>query len=134
MKPIVVVTRRIPDALVRRLGEHFTLRLNDADDVLGPDRLRAQVADAWGVFSTITEQIDGGVLAASPSLRVVSQMAVGVNNIDVTAAKARGVAVLNTPGVLRETTADLAVTLLLATARRVTEAERFLRNGLWVKW
>lgn len=92
------------------------------------------IAAADGVLCLLTDRIDGPLLDRAPNLRVVSQMAVGYDNIDVAACKARSVAVGNTPGVLTETTADLAFALMLATARRVVEADRGLRAGEWLTW
>ncbi len=91
-------------------------------------------ADADGILCLLTDRIDDALLSALPKLRIVSQMAVGVDNIDLQACANHGVAVGNTPGVLTDTTADLAVALLLATARRVCEGERFLRAGEWTTW
>jgi gluconate 2-dehydrogenase len=87
-----------------------------------------------GGFTTGSERIDAEVLDACPSLRVVANMAVGYNNFDLPACTARGVLVTNAPGVLTETTADLGFALMMATARRFSEAERFLRSGQWAKW
>ena len=96
--------------------------------------LMEKVRDADGLLCLLTDKIDEELLDNAPHLRVVSQMAVGVDNIDVAACQARQIAVGNTPGVLTETTADLAFALLLATARRLGEAERFVRGGQWETW
>lgn len=100
-----------------------------------PKELRAKVADVDGLLTLITDRIDGSVMdAAGPRLKVISNLAVGVDNVDVAEATRRGIPVGNTPGVLTETTADLAWALLMAAARRVTEGERFVREGLWRTW
>ena len=98
------------------------------------DVLKAKAADADGLLCLLTDRIDAELLAGAPRLKVVSQMAVGYDNIDVQACTARGVVVGNTPGVLTETTADLAFALLLATARNLVEAERYTRSGEWRTW
>ena len=98
------------------------------------DVLKAKAADADGLLCLLTDRIDEELLAGAPRLKVVSQMAVGYDNIDVQACTARGVVVGNTPGVLTETTADLAFALLLATARNLVEAERYTRSGEWRTW
>ncbi len=100
----------------------------------GREELLTKVADVEGLLCLLTDKIDADILSAAPRLKVVSQMAVGYDNIDVPACKSRGIAVGNTPGVLTETTADLAFALLLATARKIVEAEKFLRQGDWQTW
>ncbi len=99
-----------------------------------PEALRERCAGADGLLTMLTDRVDEALLAASPRLRVVSQMAVGYDNIDVVACTAHGVQVGNTPGVLTETTADLAFALLLAAARRVVEGDREVRSGAWRTW
>jgi lactate dehydrogenase-like 2-hydroxyacid dehydrogenase len=134
MGPRVFVTRRLPgDALERLAGG---LDLDVWPDPLPPpdEALREHAGSAEGLLCMLTDRIDAGVVAACPRLRVVSQMAVGVDNIDVPAATARGIPVGHTPGVLTETTADLAFALLLAVARRIVEADRFVREGRWRTW
>jgi len=98
------------------------------------DVLLREVAGVEGLLCLLTDQIDEELLNAAPRLRVVSQMAVGVDNIDVAACTRRGIPVGNTPGVLTETTADLAWALLMATARRIVEAEAYTRSGAWKTW
>ena len=133
-KPAVLVCRRVFPEVVERLAEHFELETNDADDVWPPAELIARLRGKAGVFLTGTQPIDAALLDACPELRAVCSMAVGYNNIDVPACTAHGVMVSNAPGVLTETTADFGFALLLATARRITESERFLRRGEWTKW
>lgn len=134
MKPRVLVARRIFDEVLTRLRAHFELVTNDADEVFSADALRAQLAGCWGVLTTGSERIDAPLLDAQPQLKAVCNMAVGYNNIDVAACRARGVVCTNTPDVLTETTADFGFALLLATARRITEAEAYLRAGQWDRW
>ena len=128
------ITRELPEAalqIVRRVVE-----MDVWPDEMPPSReaLQAKVGDAEGLLCLLTDVIDADLLDRAPKLRVVSQMAVGYNNIDVAACTARGIPVGNTPGVLTETTADLAFGLLLATARRLVEAERYTRSGEWQTW
>lgn len=129
----VLVTRRMFDEALARLAS-FDVIDNQVDAVWSLDDLidRARGVDA--ILSTPTDRIDARVLDAAPSLKAVCNIAVGYNNIDVAACRARGVIVTNTPDVLTETTADLAFALLLATARRVTESEAWLRAGAWKRW
>jgi glyoxylate reductase len=133
--PRVFVTRRIPEAARALLAAAAAVRCWDREDEPVPrDVLLREAAAAEGLFTLLTDRVDAELLAAAPHLRVVANMAVGYDNIDVAAATARGVAVCHTPGVLTETTADLAFALLLATARRLPEAERYLRAGRWRTW
>ena len=129
----VLVTREIPAAGLRPLEEFDVTVLSEAP----PERadLLEAACGAEGVLSTVTEKIDGTFMdAAGEDLKVIANMAVGYDNVDVEAAKARGVIVTNTPGVLDETTADVAFMLLLAAARRLGESERVLRAGRWEWW
>lgn len=129
----VVVTREIPEAGLRLL-EDFEVRVLD-EAPPSRDELLEAVRGANGILATATERIDGSVLdAAGEHLEVVANMAVGYDNVDVAAAAERGVVVTNTPGVLDETTADVAFMLLLAAARRLGEGERLLRAGRWEWW
>jgi gluconate 2-dehydrogenase len=130
----VLVARRIFPDVVDRLRAEFDVRTCDGDAPLARDALVAALQECDGAFVTGTEPIDAALLDACPRLKVVSTMAVGYNNIDVPACTARGVLVTNAPGVLTETTADFGFALMMATARRITEGERFLRDGLWKHW
>jgi glyoxylate reductase len=130
-RPKVFVSRVIPDAGLRRIRE-----ATDADvwtDPLPPPRdvLRREVAGCDGLVSLLTDRIDADLLDAAPRLKVVSNYAVGFNNVDVAAATARGVAVGNTPGVLTDATADLAFCLLIAGARRLVEGHQYTLSGKW---
>ncbi|GAA1954972.1 D-glycerate dehydrogenase [Amycolatopsis minnesotensis] len=126
--PIIAVTRRVPEAALEVLRTAGAVSLSEADRPLTPDELREQAAGATAIVSMLHDRIDGAVAdAAGPSLRVVANVAVGYDNIDVAALAERGVTVTNTPGVLTEATADLTFALLLAVTRRIGEGERLLR-------
>ncbi|MEX1021241.1 MAG: D-glycerate dehydrogenase [Litorilinea sp.] len=134
-KATVVVTRRIPAPALAYINEHCTMRLWDSDDSIPRATLLDWVQGSDGILCLLTEAINAELLeAAGPQLRVVSTMSVGFDHIDMEACRARGVQVGNTPGVLTETTADLTIALLLATARRLTEAHDAVRNGEWSTW
>lgn len=134
-KPNVVVTRRIPQAALDYLNEHCTVRHWDSDESIPRDTLLEWVQGIEGLYCLLTETIDEELLqAAGPSLRVVSTMSVGYDHIDIDACRAHNVAVGNTPGVLTETTAELTLALMLATARRLQEAGDAVRNGEWSTW
>jgi glyoxylate/hydroxypyruvate/2-ketogluconate reductase len=133
-RPVVLVARAIFPETLARLGEYFELKVNADDTPWTPEQLRAQLQGCWGALTTGSERIDVDALEASPELRAVCNMAVGYNNLDVAACRERGVVCTNTPDVLTETTADFGFALLMATARRVPEAERFLREGRWDRW
>ncbi|HUH97611.1 MAG TPA: NAD(P)-dependent oxidoreductase, partial [Anaerolineales bacterium] len=133
-KPKVFVARRIPAK-----GLDLIRQFCDADvwpGELPPPReeILRRVPDAAGILSLLTDQIDAAVMDAAARLKVISNMAVGVDNVDVAAATARKLPVGNTPGVLTDATADQTFALLLSAARRVVEGERFVRSGKWVTW
>ncbi len=135
--PRVFVTRELPGDLFAalRADVDFELEIWPGDFPPPQDDLLERVRGVDGIVCLITDRIDEAVLeAAGPQLRVVSQMAVGVDNVDVAACTARGIAVGNTPGVLTETTADLVWALILATARRVVESAAFVERGDWRTW
>ncbi|MCX7852301.1 MAG: D-glycerate dehydrogenase [Caldilineales bacterium] len=134
--PRVFVTRRLPEPAMSRLYEApLVLDLWPEAEPPPYDNLRRRVAGCQGLLCLLTDRIDEGVLdAAGPALRVVSQMAVGVDNIDLAACTRRGIPVGHTPGVLTEATADLAVALMLATARRLVEAANDVKAGRWRTW
>ena len=133
-KPRILVTRAIFQSVIDRLSAHFDVESNP-DDVLWdrPELLR-RMQGKVGVFATGTERVDAELLAQCPDLRICANMTVGYNNFDLAAMTAAGVLGTNAPDVLTETTADFGFALLLATARRVTESEHFLRAGLWTRW
>ena len=135
MAPLIFLTRRIPAEARTLLDQAATVRAWDHEEppVPRPDLLQG-VADANGLYCLLTDAVDEELLRAAPRLRVVSTMAVGYDHIDVAACTRRGIPVCNTPGVLTESTADLAFALLMAAARRLPEAERTLRQGRWQTW
>ncbi len=133
-RPAVFVSRKVFPEVVARLSEHFDVEMNDTDSVLPPAQLAERLKGKVGVLTTGSERVDAALLAANPQLRIVANIAVGFNNFDMAAINAAGVLATNTPDVLTETTADFGFALLMATARRVTESEHFLRAGQWNKW
>jgi lactate dehydrogenase-like 2-hydroxyacid dehydrogenase len=134
-RPVVVVTRRLPEPVHEALASAFEARLNPEDRPLSADGLREALATADALLTTVTDKVTAEVLAAEPRrARLVANFGVGFNNIDIQAAKARGIAVSNTPDVLTDATADLAMTLLLMVARRTGEGERHVRGGQWTGW
>lgn len=132
--PKVFVARRIPDAGLDRIAREAEVDVWPDRLPPPPEVLRDRVRDCDGLVSLLTDRVDAALLAAAPKLRVVSNFAVGVNNIDVPACTARGVRVGNTPGVLTDATADIAVTLLLAAARRLGESATDAKEGRWLTW
>jgi glyoxylate reductase len=133
-KPRVFVTRRIPAVGLDLITPHCAAEV--WGDTLPPPAavLKEKVRDCEGLISLLTDRVDNDLLAAAPKLRVVSNFAVGVNNIDLRAAARRGIRVGNTPGVLTEATADIAVTLLSAAARRLGESATDAKEGRWKTW
>ena len=130
---VFVARRAFPD-IVDRLRAQFDVTTHEGEEPLPQAALILALQGCAGAFVTGTEAIDATLLDACPSLKAVCTMAVGYNNIDLAACTARGVLVTNAPGVLTETTADFGFALMMATARRVSEAERFLREGQWRHW
>ncbi len=133
-KPPILVARAIFPDIVERLAQHFEVEANQADDAWSREQLLAKMKGKVGAFTTGGERIDADLLKACPDLKICANMAVGYNNFDLKAMTAAGVLGTNTPDVLTETTADFGFALLMATARRVTESEHFLRAGKWNKW
>jgi len=133
MTAAVLVTRATFPDIADRLREHFDVSDNPDDTVWSPAELIARLQGKRGAMTTGTERIDAALLEACPQLQAVCNVGVGYNNIDVPACTARGVVVTNTPDVLTETTADYGFALMMATARRIAESERFLRSGQWTK-
>jgi glyoxylate reductase len=133
-RPSVFVTRRLPGDALDRLAS--TVEVDRWQDDLPPpyDELVRRSSGADALICLLTDRIDASFIAKAPRLRVISNVAVGYDNIDAAAATARGIPVGNTPGVLTETTADLAFALMLAAARRIAEADRFVRDGKWKTW
>ena len=134
MKPKILVTREVFDETLAYLGEHCEVESNQADMPFDPETLAQRLRDKDGVVCCLTDRIDEKLLARCPQLKVAANIAVGYNNIDLATCTARGVLATNTPGVLDNSTADLAWTLMLAAARRLTEAEAYIRAGQWKGW
>jgi len=130
----VYVTRRIPEPGISLLDEHFDVVVRDEPGPISKQELLENARDINGLLCLLTDPIDAEVIAAAKELVCISNYAVGFNNIDVAAATERGIVVTNTPGVLTETTADFAFALLMAAARRVPEADGFLRAGKFIGW
>jgi lactate dehydrogenase-like 2-hydroxyacid dehydrogenase len=134
-RPLVVVTRRLPEPVEKELSREFDARLNRDDRPLGPDGLQEALRTADALLCTVTDRLNAEVLSAEPRrARLLANFGVGFNHIDTEAAKARGLAVSNTPDVLTEATADIAMTLLLMASRRTGEGERHVRAGAWTGW
>ena len=134
MKPRIVITREIFDNVIDYLKQHCEVDANQADVPYTPEALSAKLKDRDGLMCSLTDKVDAALIARAPQLKVVANIAVGYNNIDVPACTARGIMVTNTPGVLDDSTADLAFALMLATARRITEVESYIRKGEWTGW
>ncbi len=132
-KHILVARATFPQVLAK-LSEHFEVESNQEDTIWPREEFVRRLRGKVGVFTTGGERIDAELLAACPDLKICANMAVGYNNFDVPAMTAAGVLASNAPDVLTETTADMAFTLLMATARRVSESEAYLRAGHWKKW
>ena len=133
-KPRILIARAIAPEVVARLEQRFEVEANQSDEDWSKAQLIERLRDKDGLFTTGGERVDAEVLAACPRLRICVNMSVGYNNFDVDAMTTHGVVGTNAPGVLTETTADFGFALLMATARRVTEGERFLRDGRWTRW
>ncbi|HKA45470.1 MAG TPA: D-glycerate dehydrogenase [Burkholderiales bacterium] len=134
MKPKVLVTREVFDETLAFLGQHCDVESNQPDVAYAPDELARRLADKDGLMCALTDRVDAPLLERGPRLKVVANIAVGYNNIDVPACTARGIMVTNTPGVLDDSTADLAWALMLAAARRLTEVEGYVRGDGWKGW
>jgi gluconate 2-dehydrogenase len=130
----ILVARAIFPEVLARLEEHFDVKSNQGDQPWSKQELAGQLRDMAGAFTTGGDRIDAEVLAAAPGLKICANMAVGYNNFDLPAMTARKVLGTNTPDVLTETTADFGFALLMATARRITESEHYLRAGKWDRW
>ena len=134
MKHRILVARAVFPEIIDRLSQHFEVESNQADALWSKAELIEHLKGKQGVFTTGGERIDAEVLAACPGLKICANMAVGYNNFDIDAMTAAGVLGTNAPDVLTETTADFGFALMMATARRMTESEHFLRAGKWTKW
>src|SRR5712692_8465170 len=130
----VLVTRKLPSSVLPKLHAAAAVDLYAGDAAIPADELRARVADKDALICLLTDPIDRTVLDAAPRLKVVANVAIGCNNIDVAYAKSRGIHVTNTPEVLTESVADFTWALILALTRRLSEGERLLRRGEWKGW
>ena len=133
-KPKILVARAVFPEVIAKLEQHFEVESNQADETWDQAQLIAKLHGKHGAFTTGGERIDATLLAACPDLKICANMAVGYNNFDIEAMTAAGVLATNAPDVLTETTADFGFALLMATARRITESEHYLRAGKWNKW
>jgi len=134
-KPLVFITRRLPDQIQARMMELFDTRLNESDTPLSQGELIQAVQSADVVVPTVTDSIDRKVIAAAgPQLKLIASFGTGVDHVDLAAAREHDILVTNTPGVLTEDTADMAMALLLAAPRRLTEGDRLVRDGSWKGW
>ncbi len=133
-KPAILVTRAIFPEVLEQLSQHFDVESNQDDVIWSPVELAGHLQGKVGAFMTGTERVNAELLALCPQLRLCANMTVGYNNFDLPAMTAAGVLGTNAPDVLTETTADFGFALLMATARRVTESEHFLRAGKWTRW
>jgi glyoxylate/hydroxypyruvate/2-ketogluconate reductase len=133
-KDKILVTRAVFPEIISLLQQHFEVEHNQGDELWSREQLLAKLRDKTGAFTTGGERIDAQLLEIAPKLKICANMAVGYNNFDVPAMTQRKVLATNTPDVLTETTADFGFALLMATARRLTESEHFLRAGKWERW
>ncbi|HEX5633123.1 MAG TPA: D-glycerate dehydrogenase [Gemmatimonadales bacterium] len=134
-RPVVVVTRRVPEEVEAELAKDFDVRLNGDDHPFTADELKEALRTADGLLPTVSDKLTADVLSVEPlRTRIIANFGVGFNHIDTAAARARGLAVSNTPDVLTDATADTAMTLLLMVARRAGEGERHVRTRAWTGW
>jgi glyoxylate reductase len=134
-RPRVVVTRELPDATMARLAELFDAALNRDDVAMPREALAAAMGDCDVLVPTVTDAIDAALIAsAGPRLKLIANYGAGVNHIDLKAARARGILVTNTPGVLTDDTADMTMALILSVPRRLAEGEKLVRSGAWTGW
>lgn len=130
----ILVTLRVPEEVLARLAQEHKVEAYDKDRPMARERLLQTVGDKEGILCTITDRIDAELLDHAPALKVIANYGVGFEHIDVEAATRRGIPVTNTPGVLTDSTADLTLALILATARRVVEGDRRVRQGKFQYW
>ncbi|MFO7665087.1 MAG: D-glycerate dehydrogenase [Desulfobacterales bacterium] len=134
MKPKILVTRETFDDVLDYLTGHFEVSSNQSDTPMDSHILAKNLADKFGVMTTLMDRVDAALLSGCSALKAVCNIAVGFNNIDIEACSRAGVMATNTPGVLDDSTADFTWALILATARRVVESDAHLRSGQWKGW
>jgi glyoxylate reductase len=134
MKPPVLITRKLPSSVIARLEASCYVERFEGDGNMPHETLLARIAGKQGLISLITDSVDAATLAAGTNLRVVANVGVGYNNIDVAAARQRGIVVTNTPDILTDATADFTMALILAVTRRLGEGERLIRRREWSGW
>ena len=134
MKPRVLVTKRIYPEAIEYLKEHCEVDYEETDDGLPSDQLLPRLRGKQAILANLTNKFTGEFIDSLDGLKIIANVAVGFDNIDVPAATRKGILVTNTPDVLTDTTADFAFALLLAAARRVVEGHQFLHSGKWQKW
>lgn len=130
----VLLTRRIPSSVLASLEASHTVDLYTGEGAIPREQLIARVADKDALICVLTDKVDGVVMDAGPALKAIATISVGYENIDVAAARERGIPVTNTPDVLTEATAELTWALILGIARRVAEGDRLIRAGAWNRW
>ena len=134
-KPLVIITRKLPEPIETRMMELFDTRLNADDLPFGESELVEAFGEADIVVPTVTDRLDRKIIdAAGPALKLIASFGTGIDHIDLDAAHERGIVVTNTPGVLTEETADMTMAIILAVARRLIEGERMIREGRWEGW
>lgn len=134
-KPLVILTRKLPDTVETRMRELFNAELNASDEAFSRDQLMQAASRADVLVPTVTDRIDAEVIAAAgPNLKLIASFGTGVDHIDLKAAREAGITVTNTPGVLTEDTADVAMALILSVPRRIAEGNALIRQGGWTGW
>ncbi|XXM70490.1 2-hydroxyacid dehydrogenase [Lysinibacillus sphaericus] len=135
MKRSVFITRKLPESVIEPLNEEYHVEMWEKEDVPVPrEVLLKKAGSASALITMLSDQVDGELLEHAPSLKVVANLAVGYDNIDLHAAKKKDVIICNTPDVLTDTTADLTFGILMAAARRIVEADRYIKEGRWKSW
>ena len=134
-KPLVILTRKLPDSVETRMRELFDAELNDNDEAFSREKLLEAIGRADVLVPTVTDRIDADIIAsAGPKLKLIASFGTGVDHIDLKAAREAGITVTNTPGVLTEDTADVAMALILSVPRRIAEGNALIRQGGWSGW
>jgi glyoxylate reductase len=132
--PAVLVTRKLPSSVLDKLRGVADVEVFSGDAAIAPDELRARMADKDALVCLLTDTIDRALIDGAPRLKVIANVAIGFNNIDIAYAASRGIVVTNTPDVLTESVADFTWALILAITRRLSEGERLVRRGAWKGW